>query len=275
MMPVCLRNAVVSIGFLGGVFSASAAAQGLLFYLPEDGTGVEYEGQVIQETLRPELEDGREELQWTRSLTIKSVGREDAEFEGTVQPCRWIEIKTVTGTAGAGGVDPGLVGMRIYRILVPEQEITDRSADDQGIPRIVLPIVRGFRRLGEESVEPIGSRGITFYPTLTLLAHYENPEVVSDAESVSSISGQDTFDAQHLRGRFVRERPDARSINTADYWISRDVPFGLAAWSVKVVRETKGSTDLRDSFEVVSTTTCNMKVREILDAVEPELTVEE
>ena len=72
-------------------------AQGLIFHLPEDGKAVEYEGTLTQAT----GPDDQAPLTWTCELSIKSVGREEAEFEGKVQPCRWIEIKTLTGTAGA------------------------------------------------------------------------------------------------------------------------------------------------------------------------------
>ena len=255
------------------LFAPAASAQGLLFSLPEDGTGVEYEGQLLLETIRPDLEDGLEELQWTRSLIIKSVGREDAEYKGELQPCRWIEIKSVTGTAGAGGIDSGVVGARVYKILVPESRVISSAADATGIPNSVLPIVKGYRRLGEEAAEPIRSKGLIVYPTVSLLANYVDPEVVADSEEVASVGGQDLFDAQHLKGRLVQERRDARSTNTADYWISRQIPFGLAGWSVKVVREVKRSTEDRSTFRQLTTVSCDMKVLQILDTVESELTV--
>lgn len=249
----------------------SAAAQGLIFSLPEDGVGIEYEGKLIQETVRPELEDGREVLEWTRSLSIKSVGREDAEYDGQVQPCRWIEIKVVTGKAGAAGIDAGLVGARIYKILVPESKVIDTPVDAQTIPNSFLPIVRGYRRLGEERVETIGSRGLAMYPTLCLLANYETPEVVSESAEIENISGRESFNSRHMRGVFVRERQTARSTNTADFWVSGDVPFGLAGWKVKVDGEVKGATDDRSTFSRLTTVTCDMKVREVMDFVESEL----
>jgi len=251
--------------------SLPAAAQGLIFSLPEDGSGVEYEGKLLQETVRPELEDGRELLEWTRSLSIKSVGREDAEYNGKVQPCRWIEIKVITGKAGAAGIDAGLVGARIYKILVPESKVIDSHADAQTIPNAYLPIIRGYRRLGEERVESLGSKGLVMYPTVCLLANYESPEVVSESDSIESISGRDSFDGRHMQGQLVRERRIARSTNTADFWVSQDVPFGLAGWNVKVVSEVKGATDDRSTFSRLTTVTCEMKVREIMDFVESEL----
>ena len=255
------------------LLAPTASAQGLLFSLPEDGMGVEYEGQLLLETIRPDLEDGREQLQWTRLLIIKSVGREESEYKGELQPCRWIEIKSVTGTTGAGGIDSGLVGARVYKILVPESRVISSAVDAIGIPNSVLPIVKGYRRLGEEAPETIRSEGLIVYPTVSLLANYADPEVVADSEEVGSVGGQDSFDAQHLKGRLIQERRDARSTNTAHYWISGEIPFGLAGWSVKVIREVKGSTDDRSTFRRVTTVSCDMKIRKILDSVESELTV--
>lgn len=249
-------------------------AQGLISNLPEDGTGVEYEGEVVQEMERSELAEGRETLTWRRELTIKSVGREDAEFDGEVQPCRWIEIKVITGTAQASGIDAGPVGARIYKVLIPESKVIDAAADADGIPNSVLPIVRGFRRLGEEAVEKINSRGLVVYPTLCLLANYEAPTVVSRSEPFESVGGRESFDSRHMKGRTVRERSDSRSTNEAEFWVSADVPFGLAGWSVRVVRESKGSTEQRGTFKQVSSVACDMKVREIIRAVESELITE-
>ena len=61
-----------------------ANAQGLIFHLPEDGKAVEYEGTLTQAT----GPDDQAPLTWTCELSIKSVGREEAEFEGKVQPTK-------------------------------------------------------------------------------------------------------------------------------------------------------------------------------------------
>ncbi len=254
--------------------AAPSCAQGLIFNLPEDGIGIEYEGTLVQETVRSELPEGREVLTWSRELSIKSVGREDAEYDGVVQPCRWIEIKVVTGKPEAGGIDTGPAGARIYKVLVPESRVSDTASDASAIPNSVLPIVKGYRRLGEESVEQISSHGLVVYPTLCLLANYEDPSVVSRSEVVESVGGRESFDTQHLKGETVRERPVARSTNAGEFWVSSEIPFGLAGWSVRVVREEKGSTEERSGFRQVSTVSSDMKVREIISSAETELVIE-
>lgn len=251
--------------------AAPSCGQGLIFSLPEDGTGIEYEGTVVQEMVRAELPEGKETLSWNRELTIKSVGREDAEFQGVMQPCRWIEIKVVTGKSEASGIDTGPAGARVYKVLVPESKVSDTAADEDSIPNAVLPIVKGYRRLGEESVEEISSRGLVVYPTLCLLANYPDPDVVARSETVESVGGREAYDSRHLKGITVRERTDSRSTNEGEFWVSRDVPFGLAGWSVRVIREVKGSTEERSGFRQVSTVTSDMKVRDTFGSAESEL----
>ena len=273
---MCSRICSVVFVSLGYLFmsSTSCPAQGLIFSLPEDGTGIEYEGQIIQETVRSELEDGRETLTWNSELSIKSVGREDAEYNGKIQPCRWVEIKLVTGTAEASGIDAGPAGARIYKVLIPESKVIDTPVDAEAIPNTVLPIVQGFRRLGEEQVEPITSRGLVMYPTMCLLANYETPILVSRSESITNIAGIQSFDSRHMKGETVRERRNSRSTNIGEFWVSEDVPFGLVAWSVTVSRESKGSTEDRDKFRPVGSVKSDMRVRQIIRAAESELITE-
>ena len=128
--------------------------------------------------------------------------------------------------------------------------------------------------MGEEQVEEINSSGLVVYPTICLLANYETPAVVAPSESVESVNGRDTFESRHMKGQVVRERTESRSTNYGEFWISRDLPFGLAGWSVKVVRETKGSTEQRGNFQQVSTVTSEMKVREVVPSAESELITE-
>ncbi|MCP4175616.1 MAG: hypothetical protein GY758_33130 [Fuerstiella sp.] len=262
---VCLAVLVESLT------SSSASAQGLIFQLPEDGTGVEYRGEIIQENVRPDIADGKETLKWEREISVKSVGREEAEFEGTMQACRWIEIKVVTGDPGAAGIDPGPVGARIYKVLVPESKVVGESVDSDLVPNVMLPIVRGHRRLGENQVKVIKSPALRIYPTVCLLNNYPKPVVVSPSESPQLIATNLSFNARHLKGQTVMERPQSRSTNEGNFWVTPEVPFGLARWEVVVTREQKESTASRDTFAEVSTIKSTMSVQRILDIAESEL----
>jgi hypothetical protein len=253
--------------------ATNCCAQGLILHLPEDGTGVEYEGVLTQENVRPDLPDGKETLQWSRELSIKSIGREDADYNGTVQPCRWIEIKVVTGSAGAAGIDPGPVGARIYKVLVPESKIIDTAVDADTIPNHMLPIVKGYRRLGESQVQEIRSLALRVYPTISLLTNYDDVETIATAETPQTNAPQ-SFSARRLKGTLTMERPMSRSTNVGEFWVSREVPFGLARWEVTVTREEKESTAPRDQFRNVSTVKSVMSVKRLLTTAESELVTE-
>ena len=248
-----------------------AFAQGLLFFVPEDKTGIEYEGTVEQTMVRPDIAEGKESTIKAREMSIKSVGREDAEFQGTVQPCRWIEIKIVTGTAGEAGIDPGPVGARIYKVLVPESKIIPDADDAQAVPNITLPIVKGYRRTGESQVQTLTSNALGIYPTVSQLINYPGQEIVAASESPQTKATNMSFNAKHIRGRHVMESTDTRSTNEGHFWVTPEVPFGLVRWEVVVTREKKETTATRDSFREVETTRTVMSVKRILNVAESEL----
>lgn len=251
--------------------SADVFGQGLLFYLPEDKTGIEYEGTIEQTTIRPDLAEGKEVMTKAREMSIKSVGREDAEFEGVMQPCRWIEIKVVTGDAGEAGIDPGPVGSRIYKVLVPESKIIDRPVDSQSVPNITVPIVRGFRRTGESSIQPLRTNALGIYPTVCQLMNYPEPEVIAASEQPETKAANLSFTAKHMRGQHVMESPESRSTNEGHFWVTQEAPFGLIRWEVVVTREKKETTATRDKFAEVETTRTTMSVKGVLTAAESEL----
>jgi hypothetical protein len=245
----------------------SVSAQGLLFYLPDDGTAVEYEGTMTQARDAGDPEP----LSWTRELTIKSVGREDAEYEGVVQPCRWIEIKVTTGESGAAGIDPGPVGARLYKVLVPESKVIPQPRDADTIPNDMIPIVKGYRRLGEEAYKEIAASALRIYPTISLLTNYSDPEVIAASEVPEVLAQGVSVSARHLKGTMVAEREESRSTNVGEFWVSQDIPFGLARWIVKVTRETKETTAPRSAFQVVSIVTVDMKLKRVRANAESEL----
>jgi hypothetical protein len=256
----------LAIGFGGG----SVAAQGLIFNLPQDGMAVEYEGTLTQAT----GPDDQTPLSWTCELSIKSVGMEQAEYNGMVQPCRWLEIKTLTGKAGAAGIDPGPVGARIYKVLVPESKIVDDWKDADGIPNEMLPIVKGFRRLGEEAVKPISTPALRFYPTISLLSTYANPETIATTDTPEILLQGQSITARHMKGKLVMESQKIRSTNEGEYWVSKDVPFGLARWIVTVTTDEKDSAAPVSEFKPVIVKKVDMKLRRIRENAESELVTE-
>ncbi len=260
VIAVTLCAAVV----LGG---GSCSAQGLIFHLPEDGKSVEYEGILTQST----GPDDQAALSWTCELSIKSVGAEEAEFEGTKQMCRWIEIKTLTGKSSAAGIDPGPVGARIYKVLVPESKVIAGQTDADGIPNAMLPIVKGFRRLGEEAVKEIKTPALRTYPTITLLTNYQQLEEIASADVPEVILQGLNITARRMKGTTRMERTESRSTNEGEYWVSDSVPFGLARWIVTVTREEKPSAAPVAEFKPVNIVKIDMKLKNIRDNAESEL----
>ena len=177
----------------------------------------------------------------------------------------------VTGTAGEAGIDPGPVGARIYKVLVPESKVIAQPIDASSIPNITLPIVRGFRRTGESQVQPLKTNALGIYPTVCQLINYPDPEVVAASETPQTKASNMSFNAKHMRGLYIMESPDSRSTNEGHFWVTQEVPFGLARWEVVVTRESKESTATRDSFQEVENVKTTMSVKRILTVAESEL----
>ena len=161
---------------------AILSAQGLIWSLPEqEGTWVRYEGEYKQVEFRPGVATGDQTFNWRRNVTIKSLVTPDAHktamYRGKQVTCRWIEIKVETGKPGEQGLDTGPGGARLYKVLIPEARIfgtliNNNSVDADGIPVSFLPIIRGYRKLGNRKEEQIKTKVLQIYPAISLLKHY-------------------------------------------------------------------------------------------------------
>ena len=248
-----------------------ASASGLIWSLPDDGAWVRYEGQYTLQAVSDADAEGSQVTEWIRHLVIKSVGQEQAEYNGSQVLCRWIEIKVITGTRSEAGIDPGPAGERIYKVLVPESGVIGDTRDETGIPVSMLPIVKGFRRTGEGEVMEIGARALLVYPSIALLTHYPELELVSPQDSPTIRAG--SVQARHVRGTWTMERANSRSTNIANMWVSNEIPFGLAKWTVSDNREIKDFTDPRSAFRESSRVTVEMSAHQVGLNAESELDV--
>lgn len=244
-----MRRLVTLLGVLA-VCGNVASAQGLIWNLPEDGTWIRYEGTYTQLNRRPDSADGDLTLQWRRNLTIKSVGAEEAEFEGVMQPCRWIELKVETGKTTEGVLDAGPGGIRMYKLLVPVSAIqgTVYQPFGEGRERYVsfIPIVKGYRRIGDEPAQPIESGVFQLYPVISLMQHYRTLEN-GGQQPVTSAAGN--FDGWTYKARSTMETSSTRSTSTCDVSRSEAIPFGVVKWTAKITIEIKGTTDPRTEFK--------------------------
>jgi hypothetical protein len=263
-----VRFVIPAITFLLAL-PTGVMATGLIWNLPEAGQFVTYEGTYKQETVNPQSTDGNSSIEWIRNLTIKSLGKVDAEYNGKVQPCRWIELKVVTGNRSETGVDPGPAGARLYKVLVPESKVIGNTVDADSIPVSMIPIVKGYRRTGEGAVTPIKAKALQIYPSLSLLTHYQENEVVAGSETPDVQAG--TFESRHLKGQVTIERPTTRVKNTADFWVSKEIPFGLVKWKVTDRRETKDLTDSREDFKEATKVVVEMAAQRVGDGATSEI----
>jgi len=260
------------------LFASSASAQGLLWKLPEqEKTWCRYEGTYKQTVRRPQSAEGDLTLEWVRHLTIKSLGQEDAEFKGETVPCRWIEIKQLTGHVNEGVVDAGPGGNRIYKLLVPEGEIrgtiTETLSADRDMFVSFIPVVKGFRKIGDEPAAAIEGQVFDLYPMVSFLRHFRNLESTSDEETVQTPFKDVT--GKLYKGDVVAETPILRTTTVGEMYRSDESPFGLAKWTAKVNTETKQSTSARTNFipslEIIE----EMSLVEVGEDAETELVTDE
>ena len=224
-------SVITAFSFLA---TSVASAQGLLWSLPEDGTLVRYKGVYKQTSRQPEATEGDLELSWDRIVEIRSVGAEPADYKGQQARCRWVEIKVQTGHSPEGVLDAGPGGIRMYKLLVPETvvrgTVEEPVTDNRSIFASFIPIVKGYRRIGDEPAQEIKSDVFQLYPLISLLRHY--PTVSEGETSQKSVVAGD-FEATKLSGEFAMETNVYRSKNSGEIFRSNDFPFGVVAWSAK------------------------------------------
>ncbi len=215
-------------------------------------------------------------MEWIQHLTIKSVGRETAAFHGKQVPCRWVEIKVVTGKASEAGIEPGPVGERVYKILVPEERVVGQVSDGEKIPFSYLDIVKGFRKIGGGTATPIplvrGSEGagagagaFQVFPLVAPLMHYDALEPAGrEPESVQTPGG--AVPARKFKASRVVESPTVRTTDDAEIWRSSpptdQVPFGLVKWATKTKIERKDTAAPRSAFKLATQMTVEMSAHE-------------
>ena len=281
--PTTLRTWVLALAGLL-ITPAVLPAQGLIWSLPEEeGTWVRYEGEYKQTEFRPGVATGNQVFNWRRNVTIKSLvtpeEHKTAMYRGKQVTCRWIEIKVETGKPGEQGLDTGPAGARLYKVLIPESRVfgtlvQNRSVDADGIPVSFLPIIRGYRKLGNRKEEVIKTKVLQIYPAISLLKHYKvlRPETGEPEdpalEALGAVNAIKWIGAETLQSRV------SQSEHSSEIWLSREVPFGLARWSVKVTRSRKRETDPRDDFSKRTETIVEMKAVAVGTDAKSELAVQ-
>ncbi len=244
-----------------GGLDRAAVAQGLVLRLPADGTWVRYEGTFGQTEIRPNTATGKLEIPpWSEHVTIKSVGEEDAEYQGESTKCRWIEIKIERGREADGKIDTGTTGLEIYKVLVPIAAVTAEPKSADGVPASFTPIVKGFRQIGKSEPRKLEMAALKLYPLAVVLGYCRDFEVGD--QGVDPEVGLPDVKADVLAGTTVTERRNSKTELETKVWSSAQVPFGVAAWTSKITRSIKDDEEPRENFKPLTEILISMKARE-------------
>ncbi|MBL4884450.1 MAG: hypothetical protein JKY95_07935 [Planctomycetaceae bacterium] len=245
---------VLIIGCL--TITSNVQAQGLLWNLPESGTWVRYAGEYRQETLRPQSEEGDLTLQWQRELEIRCLERTQAVYQGKEQTCVWLEFEIVTGQQVDGQLEAGPGSKREYKILVPESVVIGEKTLSAKIPQGFIPIVEGYRKIGNGKVEPMQAKVFQVFPVISQVLINEDAKVAAQ-EDVSVPTGAHQTD--RIECTSAIEDASSRTGNVTQLWVSKNAPFGPVKWSVRIDRETKNAVDKRDQFKKHAEITVQME----------------
>ncbi len=244
-----------------GGLERTASAQGLVLRLPPDGTWVRYEGTFGQTEIRPNTATGKLEIPpWAEHVTIKSVGSEEADYQGEKVMCRWIEIKVERGREADGKIDTGTTGLEIYKVLVPETLVTAETKSTDGIPASFTPVVKGFRQVGKGMPRDLEKGALKLYPLAIALGYCRDFQV--SEQGVDPEVGLPDVKADVLMGTTMIERPSSKTELESKVWASEQVPFGVAAWTSRITRSIKDAQEPRENFRPLTEITVSMKARE-------------
>lgn len=238
----------------------SISAQVLIWSIPEkDGTSVRYEGTYKQVQERPLDKRGQLTMEWDTGLVIKSVGEEMAEFDGKPTKCRWVEF---VSTIKSKGLKPGPAGTRIYKVLVPIDRVTGLLLDKEGQPNDFVPIVKGYRKLGEAPVVEVTEKALAVNPLIAPVVYYPNLKAESKEPAPVSLPQLGEVQAVEHQGQTVYTSRTARTTNKAKLWLAKDIPFGVAKLEVSVTQEQKDRLAPTEDYKLTSQTDIEMKAVE-------------
>jgi len=236
------------------------SAQVFIWSLPEvDGTQVKFQGTYKSNQARPRDMRGDLSLEWDTELTVKSVGEEMAEFKGKTETCRWLEFVSITKPHGQ---KPGPGGTRIYKVLVPASQITGALLDKDQQPNDSIPIVKGYRKLGEGMVSEVKEKALALNPLIVPVTYYRNLQAESEDPVTVTLPQIGDVQAVMKKGSVSLVSDTIRTTNTAELWLSTEVPFGLAKFKVVVLQEQKDDAQPEDQFQRNTTVEVEMSAVE-------------
>lgn len=257
---------VLSLALLAGAFAlgqSSCDAAGLIWKLPADGTSATYSGTYSQLVRRTDPTQQDVTLTWNRTITIRSVGREDVDIDGRRVPARWIEIEQSTGRQEGGVIQAGPGGRVIVKLLVPESSISGDTVDEVGVPQSFIPIVEGYRQVDDEPVQKLDAMAFDPSPQVTLLGQPQRLSAGGETDSVS-IGGRTMSGEVWTAESVIESRRKKVEIQT-QLTMSGESPFGPLGWDVTVASQQKQAGQSRDEFIPTTQTDESMKLVAVSD----------
>jgi hypothetical protein len=274
LWTVCL---VLMIWGIGSTAAVPVQAQGLIWTLPQEGDWVRYEGTYTQKIQgQGGATQGELTLSWQKIVTLKSLNTENADFRDVSQPCRWVEIKVETGNQADGKLTTGPGGTQLYRLLIPvsaiQGTVTEKLVDDRDVLVSYVPIVKGYRKSGEDEAVELDAGVFQLYPVVALIHHYRNLKAADSAEKITVPAGD--FEATAYQGNLTAETAMLRSTNNCTLFRSAGIPFGVVKWTASTVEESKGSTDPRSEFKESTSLSEELQAVETGTGAEAELIIQ-
>jgi hypothetical protein len=186
------------------------------------------------------------------------VKDDEGKDVGKKVPSRWVEFKSLTKPNGLDK-PPGPGDTFVYKVLIPEERVIGESVDRQGIPVTFLPIIKGWRKVGQRDPEAVAEKALAIYPTISLVTYYPDLKAEGDEKEELQIAGA-AVAARLYKGSRVIQKTTQRSTNVASLWRSDTIPFGLARFQVALTLENKDLTASADEFKQSSLIEVEMSV---------------
>jgi hypothetical protein len=204
---------------VGLLMSSPSFSDGLVHQLPTDGSSAYFSMELTTH------QDGKSSS-LKGSLTISSVGR--AVVNG--QPCRWIEVKTITDDGGASAE------LQLRKLLIPEKYLTagqsplEHVAKAWALKASVRRTEKGIDFKAVAKGEPRQVKDPTQSLTLLTLVLAGPLRKAKALREASVASGLGSLQCEGIAG----EIPFGGVAASVESRLHAKAPFGVVSWEVRV-----------------------------------------
>ncbi|HMF07657.1 MAG TPA: hypothetical protein VKJ00_00900 [Thermoanaerobaculia bacterium] len=230
---------------IAGLFVCAIAVQplradGLIYKLPDDGTQIRYEMELM-------LSAGGQETPAKGSVTVSSVGQTTVNDE----KCRWIEIKSITGVDGQDHI-------QIIKTLVPEKELGKGKSPIEHIVRTWLK---------EDNGEVMEVKDLNVPQAMAFKAFLAGPgKNPGELEKIKVDGKLGELECAGVTGDQEFEGPDGVAVAIHfENRLHEKAPFGLVGADWKFEVKNAGQTFLTGTFKLTAADTSTTALSELPD----------